>query len=83
MKATFTGFCICADLHLLVSDYLSVGLNAPSPHRGAGVSRQQLFHHLPLLLFFDEILRNAPPPVFPPGQVLISGNASHRKKKFK
>lgn len=80
MKATFTIFQICTEFHLLVSNDLSVGLNASSPHRGAGVSWQQLFHHLPLLLLFDEILRNTPPPVLPPGQVLISWNVSCRKK---
>lgn len=38
MKATLTSFYICTECHLLVSNYLSVGLNASSPYRGAGVS---------------------------------------------
>lgn len=63
-------FCTCRAVRILVSNDLSVGLDASSPYGGAGVSWQQLLHHLPLLLFFDEILRNTPPAVLPPGQVL-------------
>ena len=61
--------CLCV-FHLLVLHDLSVGLDASPPLGGAGVSGHQLLHHLPLLLLLDQVLGDAPPPVFPPGQVL-------------
>lgn len=60
----------CFVFHLLVLYYFPVSLNASSPSRVKGVSWHQLLHHLPLLLLFDKVLGNTPPPVFPSGQIL-------------
>lgn len=55
----------------LVLHYLSVGLDASPPLGDTAFSCHQPLHHFPLLLLLDQVLGNTPPPIFPPGQVIL------------